>query len=84
MAFATFRALGERVIGPRLGSRPFARALSRRVAAIHRLLLERPAAWVPAGDGDWDGLLLAAWRDGATRSRGDARRRTGRAGRGGR
>jgi penicillin amidase len=63
MAFATFRALGERAIGARLGSRPFARSLSRRVAAIHRLVLERPAAWVPAGDGDWDGLLLASWRE---------------------
>jgi penicillin G amidase len=63
MAFATFRAIGERAIGARLGDRPFAKALSRRVAAIHRLLLERPASWVPAGDGDWDGLLLASWRD---------------------
>lgn len=63
MAFATFRALGERAIGARLGSRPFARSLSRRVAAIHRLVLEQPAAWVPAGDGDWDGLLLASWRE---------------------
>src|SRR5262249_55579499 len=41
---------------------PMARALSLRVAAIHKLLLERPASWVPAGDGDWDGLLLGAWR----------------------
>ena len=63
MAFATFRALGERAIGGRLGNRPFAKALSRRVAATHRLLLERPASWVPAGDGDWDGLLLASWRE---------------------
>ena len=65
LAFATFRALGERAIGARLGPVPFARALSRRVAAIHRLILERPAAWVPAGDGDWDGLLLASWRAGS-------------------
>jgi penicillin amidase len=64
MAFATFRALGERAIGARLGNVPFARSLSRRVAATHRLLLERPPAWVPAGDGDWDGLLLASWRAG--------------------
>jgi penicillin amidase len=62
MASATFRALGERAIGARLGNRPFAKSLSRRVAAVHRLVLERPVAWVPAGDGDWDGLLLASWR----------------------
>jgi penicillin amidase len=62
MAFATFRALGERAIGARLGNRPFARTLSRRMAAVHRLIVDRPASWVPASDGNWDGLLLASWR----------------------
>jgi penicillin amidase len=42
------------------------RPLSRRVAAIHKLILERPAAWVPAADKDWDGVLLGAWRDAQT------------------
>jgi penicillin G amidase len=32
------------------------------VAAIDKLILERPAAWVPRGDRDWDGVLLASWR----------------------
>jgi penicillin amidase len=32
------------------------------MAAIHKLILERPASWVPRGDGDWDGVLLRAWR----------------------
>ena len=64
LAFATFRALGERAIGARLGGVPFARPLSRRMAAIHRLIVERPPSWVPAADGDWDGLLLASWRAG--------------------
>jgi penicillin amidase len=66
MAFATFRALGERAIGGRLGNVPFAKSLSRRMAAVHRLVLERPAAWVPPADGDWDGLLLASWREAGT------------------
>jgi penicillin amidase len=66
LAFATFRALGERAIGAKVGGVPFARPLSRRVAAIHKLILERPPSWVPAADGDWDGLLLASWRAGRT------------------
>src|SRR5688500_4458471 len=61
LAATTFRRLGERAIGGRLYGTPSARALSRRVSAIHRLVLERPAAWVPPGDGDFDGLLLASW-----------------------
>jgi penicillin G amidase len=62
LAALTFRAVGMRVILPRVGPSPLARGLARRVAAIHKLLLERPASWVPAGDGDWDGVLLASWR----------------------
>jgi len=62
LAAATFRAVGERVILPRVAASPLARALARRVAAIHKLVLERPASWVPRGDGDWDGVLLASWR----------------------
>jgi penicillin amidase len=62
LAALTFRAIGARVILPRLAGSPVARALSRRVAAIHKLLLERPASWVPPGDRDWDGVLLGAWR----------------------
>jgi penicillin amidase len=64
-AVAAFRALGERAIGSRLGRSRFVLALSRRTTAVHRLLLERPAAWVPARDRDWDGLLLASWQAGA-------------------
>ena len=62
LAAVTFRAVGMRVILPRVSGSPLARGLARRVAAIHKLLLERPASWVPAGDGDWDGVLLGAWR----------------------
>jgi penicillin amidase len=63
LAVTAFRALGERVLLPRLGGSPFARTLARRVAAVHRLVLDRSAAWVPPGDGDWDGVLLGAWRE---------------------
>ena len=63
LAVLTFRAIGARVILPRVKGLPMGRALSRRAAGIHRLLLERPASWVPRGDGDWDGVLLGAWRD---------------------
>ncbi|PYQ54130.1 MAG: hypothetical protein DMF78_07120 [Acidobacteria bacterium] len=62
LAVTTFRAVGERVILPKVAGSPMARALARRVAAIHKLILERPASWVPRGDGDWDGVLLASWR----------------------
>ncbi|HEV7503245.1 MAG TPA: penicillin acylase family protein, partial [Vicinamibacteria bacterium] len=62
LAVLTFRAIGMRVILPKVEGSPFARGLAKRVAAIHKLILERPASWVPAGDRDWDGVLLAAWR----------------------
>jgi penicillin amidase len=61
-AALTFRAIGARLVLPRLATMPMGPALSRRAAAIHKLILERPAAWVPAGDKDWDGVLLGAWR----------------------
>ena len=62
LAVFTFRAIGTRVILPRVQGLPMGRALARRSAAIHRLILERPASWVPARDRDWDGVLLGAWR----------------------
>ena len=62
LAVFTFRAIGTRVILPRVAGMPLGRPLSRRVAAIHKLILERPASWVPAADKDWDGVLLGAWR----------------------
>ena len=62
LAVFTFRAVGARVILPRVQGSPLALALAKRVAAIHKLILERPASWVPPGDGDWDGVLLACWR----------------------
>jgi penicillin amidase len=63
LAAVTFRVVGERVIGPRVKDLPgdIATPLTRRVAAIHKLILERPPAWVPKGDGDWDGVLEASW-----------------------
>jgi penicillin amidase len=60
-AVLTFRAIGARVILPRLARLPMGRLLSRRVAATQKLILERPSSWVPAADKDWDGVLLAAW-----------------------
>lgn len=62
LAVLTMRAVGTRVILPRLQGSPRGPALARRMAAIHKLILERPASWVPRGDGDWDGVLLRAWR----------------------
>jgi penicillin amidase len=62
LAVLTFRAVGARVILPRGVRMPMGRPLSRRGAAIHKLILERPASWVPSPDGDWDGVLLGAWR----------------------
>jgi penicillin amidase len=56
-----FRLFGERVIGPKVEGVPLARALRRRPAAIHRLIRERPAAWLPKGDADWDATLRATW-----------------------
>jgi penicillin amidase len=64
LAAAAFNALGDRVIGPRLRDVPFAEQLRRRPAAIHRIVRERPSAWLPAGDADWDVTLRTAWSDG--------------------
>src|SRR5437899_11917515 len=58
LAVTTFRAVGERVILPKVAGSPMARALARRVAAIHKLILERPAAWVPRGHSARDGAHL--------------------------
>jgi penicillin G amidase len=57
----TFRQLGARVLRPRLQGIPHADRLARRTAAIQRLVRDRPAALLPAGDADWDATLLAAW-----------------------
>jgi penicillin amidase len=62
LAVLTFRAVGARMILPRVARLPMGRPLSRRVAAIHKLILERPASWVPPADKDWDGVLAGAWR----------------------
>jgi penicillin G amidase len=67
LAFTTFRALGERVILPRVQGTPQAERLARRIAPVHRLVTERPASWLPAGDGDWDATLLASWREAEKR-----------------
>jgi penicillin amidase len=67
LAFATFRALGERVVLPRVRGLPEAQRLARRIAPLHRLIHERPASWVPAGDADWDATLLAAWQEAQRR-----------------
>ncbi|HVR71331.1 MAG TPA: penicillin acylase family protein [Vicinamibacteria bacterium] len=64
LAVATLRALGDRVIGPRLEGVPSAEALRRRPAAVHRIVRERPAAWLPSGDVDWDATFRAVWADG--------------------
>ncbi len=60
---SSFRAVGERVIRPRLVGVATAESLSRRSTAIHRLLRDRPAGWIPAGMLDWDAVLLACWQD---------------------
>ena len=67
LAFTAFRALGERVLLPRVKGTPQAERLARRIAPMHRLLTERPAAWLPAGDADWDATLLAAWQEAQKR-----------------
>ncbi len=64
LAVAAFQALGDRVIGPRVQGVPQAKALRRRPAAVQRIIRERPAGWLPAGDADWDATLRAAWVDG--------------------
>jgi penicillin amidase len=61
LVFTAFRVLGDRVIGPRIEGIPLARTLRRRPAAVHRLIRERPASWVPKGDADWDATLRATW-----------------------
>ncbi len=64
LVVVAFRSIGERVIGPRLKSAPpQAAPLKRRTAAIQRLILERPVAWLPAGQPDWDGVFRAVWQD---------------------
>jgi penicillin G amidase len=50
------------VIGPRVAGTPWATTLQYRLSAIQRLVREQPAAWLPAGDPDWDATLLASWR----------------------
>ena len=64
LAVAAFRSLGDRVIGPRVSKLAMAESLRRRTVAVHRLIRERPVAFVPAGDAAWDGMLRAAWQDG--------------------
>jgi len=61
LAMATFRALGDRVIGPRVNRVASAESLRRRSVAVHRLIRERPPAFIPAGDEAWDGVLRGAW-----------------------
>jgi penicillin amidase len=64
LAVVAFRGIGDHVIAPRLKLPPDrALVLKRRTAAIHRLVLERPAGWLPAGDADWDAVLRAVWQD---------------------
>ena len=63
LAMATFRSLGDRVIGPRVDRVDAAEALRRRSVAIHRLIRERPPAFIPSGDAAWDGALRGAWQD---------------------
>jgi penicillin amidase len=63
LAMATFRSLGDRVIGPRVGKVAAAEGLRRRSVAVHRLIRERPPAFIPAGDAGWDEILGGAWQD---------------------
>ena len=65
LAMATFRSLGDRVIGPRVAKLAAAESLRRRTVAVHRLVRERPPAWIPPGDAAWDTILRGAW-EGAT------------------
>jgi penicillin G amidase len=78
LAARTFRSLGDRVIGPRVSKTAAGESLRRRTGAIHRLVRERPASFVPAGDGGWDAALRGAWQDavaGLTRELGADRAR---------
>jgi penicillin amidase len=63
LAVSAFRSLGDRVIGPRVNTLAAGEGLRRRTVAIHRLLRERPAAFIPAGDAGWDTVLRGAWQD---------------------
>jgi penicillin G amidase len=63
LAVAAFRTLGDRVIGPRVNRLASGEGLRRRTAAVHRLIRERPVAFIPAGDADWDAALRGAWQD---------------------
>jgi acyl-homoserine lactone acylase PvdQ len=63
LAMATFRSLGDRVIGPRVKKLAAAESLRRRTVAVHRLVRERPPAWIPTGDAGWDAVLRGAWQD---------------------
>jgi penicillin amidase len=62
LVVAAFRALGDRVIGPRLKGLPNAELLRRRPAAVQRIVRERPEGWRPAADADWDATFRAAWQ----------------------
>jgi len=63
LAVVAFRDIGDRVLAPRLASFPEAKGLTRRTAAIHRLVLEHPAAWLPSGVGAWDDVWRGVWSD---------------------
>jgi len=63
LAVTAFRSLGDRVIGPRVEKLAARETLRRRTVAVHRLIRERPASFIPAGDAGWDGALRAAWQD---------------------
>lgn len=62
LVVAAFRALGDRVIGPRVKGLPNAEALRRRTAAVQRIVRERPEGWRPEADADWDATFRAAWQ----------------------
>lgn len=64
---ASFRALGDRAILPKVAGLPNADRLARRVAAVQVLVRERPASFLPNGDADWDATLLASWQEGERR-----------------
>jgi len=66
------------VIGPRVGKLAAAESLRRRTVAVHRLIHDRPPAFIPAGDAAWDAALRGAWEAASaelTRTLGADRRR---------
>jgi penicillin G amidase len=65
LVVTAFRALGDRVIGPRVQGVPLAEPLRRRPAAVQRIIRERPAGWLPREDADWDAAFRAAWVEAA-------------------